>query len=41
MACCDVSGILPFCTPVLIGPHDAPLLSFNRFSVGSEKKDNK
>lgn len=31
-------ALLPFCTPVLIGPHDVPLLSFNRFSVGSEIK---
>lgn len=32
------SVILPFCTPVLIGPQVVPLPSFNRFSVGSEIK---
>lgn len=32
------SVILPFCTPVLIGPQVVPLPSFNKFSVGSEIK---
>ena len=30
---------LPFCTPVLIGAQGVPLLSFNRFSVGSKRKN--
>lgn len=34
----DESVVLPFCTPVLIGPQVVPLPSFNRFSVGSEIK---
>lgn len=32
----DPSVLLPFCTPVFIGPHVVALLSFNRFSVGSK-----
>lgn len=39
---CDLFGpFLPFCTPVLIGPQVVPLVSFNRFSVGSEIKTEK
>lgn len=32
---------LPFCTPVFIGPQVVALLSFSKFSVGSETKTEK
>lgn len=33
--------ILPFCTPVLIGPQVVPFPSFNRLSAGSEIKSHR